>query len=339
VDFPDVLLAVIRHIGEALRTRENIELRLPVLDKLILNVVNKVRGTNLSKIEVNAEVVKLTADIKSSPDVRKIIREALEPNVSNLLDAANTLLDDAVIQLKQKGYRDLVLIVDNLDRIVLRDLPDGSNTHDRLFVNRGAQLNALRCYTIYTLPISIVFTPTARALRSIFGDGPKLLPMVKVCNREGGANPAGLQAMCDMVCRRLEAAGVASDAVFDKQETLKYLCRMSGGHARGLMQLMRAACITSGSLPLTHAVAEQVVQQASNDFERALNKPEYYDTLRQIAKEKSLPGSDNDQLLLYILSVLEYLNGGQWYAVHPAVQEIEKFKKPPRPTKNRKTKE
>jgi len=40
----------------------------------------------------------------------------------------------------------------------------------------------------------------------------------------------------------------------------------------------------------------------SNDFERALNRPEFFEVLRQIERSHALPGSDYDQLLLYNLS-------------------------------------
>ncbi len=74
----------------------------------------------------------------------------------------------------------------------------------------------------------------------------------------------------------------------------------------------------------------------SNDFERALNRPEFFEVLRQIDRSHVLPGSGHDQLLLYNLSVLEYLNGAAWYAVNPAVRVLEKLT-PPRRTRARRS--
>jgi hypothetical protein len=71
------------------------------------------------------------------PDARSQIRKALEPNVSNLIQAANDLLDEAVTRLKAKGYNDLVLIVDNLDRIVLRSIPDSQFQHTRTTIHQS----------------------------------------------------------------------------------------------------------------------------------------------------------------------------------------------------------
>jgi len=264
---------------------------------------------DFEKLELDAKIAKFTATIKSSPDARLQIRKAPEPNVSNLIQAANDLLDEAVTRLKARGCRDLVLIVDNLDRIVLRDLEGGLNTHDRLFLNRGAQLNALRCHIVYTLPISVDFSPKATALVNVFGRRPDVLPMVKVSEPDSMDNPTGMNVTQEMVRKRLAEATVAESAAFDSPETLNYLCRMSGGHVRNLLILIRSACTAAGTLPLTRRITEQAVRGMNNDFERALNRPEFFETLRQIDQSHDLPGSDHDQLLLYNLSVLEYLNG------------------------------
>jgi hypothetical protein len=105
---------------------------------------------------------------------------------------------------------------------------------------------------------------------------------------------------------------------------------MSGGHVRSLLILLCSACAAASALPLTRRVAEQVVRGMSNDFERALSSPEFFEVLRQIDQSHGLPGSRHDQLLLYNHSVLEYLDGGVWYAVNPAVRALEKFKAPKR---------
>lgn len=327
VDFPDLLLAIIRQVGKALREDLGIKLRPPWLIRFIDNLKNLLGSeVEFTQLELDAKIAKVTATIKSSPDARLKLRKELEPSVSNLIQAANELLDEAVIQLKTTGYRDLVLIVDNLDRIVLRDLGDGITTHDRLFINRGSQLNEVRCHVVYTMPISMVFSPKATALVNIFGRRPDVLPMVRVINQDGANNPAGMDTMRTIVHQRLAAAEVPQERLLDSPDTLDYVCRMSGGHIRNLLILIRSACTIAGVLPLTRAVVELAVQGLSNDFERALNRPEFFKVLKQIDQTRDLPGSVHDQLLLYNLSVLEYLNGEVWYVVNPAVQALEKFK-------------
>jgi hypothetical protein len=64
----------------------------------------------------------------------------------------------------------------------------------------------------------------------------------------------------------------------------------------------------------------------STDFKRALNDPAFFEVLRQVDRTRELPGSEHDQLLLYNLSILEYLNKEAWYALNPAVRLLEKSK-------------
>lgn len=60
-------------------------------------------------------------------------------------------------------------------------------------------------------------------------------------------------------------------------------------------------------------------------YERALNRPEFFDILRKIDETQDLPGTEDEQILLYNLSVLEYVNGKPCYAVNPIVRTMSKF--------------
>jgi hypothetical protein len=154
--------------------------------------------------------------------------------------------------------------------------------------------------------------------------------MVRVIQSNNTPDAAGMDAMRAIIRKRLQAANVGEDSAFDSGDTFDYLCSMSGGHVRNLLILLRSTCAAAGALPLTRQAAEHAVRGMSNDFDRALNRPEFFTVLREIDQTHELPGSDHDQLLLYNLSVPEYLNGKAWYAVNPAVRLLEKFRTPRR---------
>ena len=327
MDYPDLLLAIIRQVGKALREREGEELR-PLHLVRFFDDMKHLLGSEVvfEKLDLDVKIAKFTAAIKSSPSARLDIRKALEPNVSTLIQATNELLDEAVTLLKSKGYRDLVLIVDSLDRIVLRDIPNSQfNTHEQLFINRGTQLAEIRCHVVYTVPISMIFSPKATALTTIFSKAPFTLPMVKVLSRERQDNPAGLKAMGDIIRARLTVAEVVEADAFDSPETLAELCRVSGGHTRNLLILLRSACDYLDALPITRAVLEEAVQGMRTDFERALNRSSFFETLRSIDRTQDLPGTEDEQILLYNLSILEYINGEPCYVVNPVVRTMSKF--------------
>ena len=330
VGFPDLLLAMIRHVGKSMRELLNEELRPARLVSVLDGFLHKLKDIKVEAAQIDLKIAKLTATIKNSPDSRAKIREALEPSVSNLIDAANDLLDEAVLRLKSRGYRDLVIIVDNLDRIVLHPSADGQfNSHEQLFINRGTQLAALKCHVLYTLPISMVFSPNVQQLKNIFTSPCRTLPMVKVVDQQGADVAAGLQAMRDIVYRRLQAADVPKAAAIDTADTLTDLCRMSGGHLRTLHILLRSACVRLNDLPITRFAAEQAIGEMRVGMERALTRPDFFHTLKQIDETHVLPGSNLDEMLLYNQYVMEYLNGDVWYGVNPIVKMMSKFKSPP----------
>lgn len=213
VDFADVLLAIVREVGKTLREYLHEDLRPTRLNRFLEDMKTLLGSeVDFNSLTLDVKIAKFTAAIKSSPEARRDIRKALEPNVSNLIQAVNDLLTEAVTKLKAQGYQDLVIIVDNLDRIILRSIPDSQyNTHEQLFINRGSQLTQLQTHIIYTLPISMLFAPTATALTTIYSKQPFTLPMVKVLGRDHQDNPAGMDAMREMIRKRLTASLIPSD--------------------------------------------------------------------------------------------------------------------------------
>jgi hypothetical protein len=80
----------------------------------------------------------------------------MEPDTGNLLNAANDTISEAVLELNKKGYKGLVILVDDLDKIVIRPIDHlGCSSAEYLFVHRAAQLTAFNCHVIYSMPISL----------------------------------------------------------------------------------------------------------------------------------------------------------------------------------------
>jgi hypothetical protein len=99
-DFPDLLLAMVRQVGKALREQEKIELHPSWLNKLF-DGLKQLLGSEVQfeKLELDAKIAKFTGAIKNSPDARQEIRKALEPNVSSLIQESNKLFNEAALLL------------------------------------------------------------------------------------------------------------------------------------------------------------------------------------------------------------------------------------------------
>lgn len=324
-EFHDLLLAIIRRVYQALPEDVQEALRPGKLSEIWDFLKHRVR---LTKVDLGVKyIVNFAATLEIDANHRVRIRELLGRNTPSLIEVVNGLLEKAIVRLRNKGYSDLVIIVDNLDRIVLRDLDKGMDTHERFFIDEGAYLTSLSCVVVYTLPINMAVTPRVTTVEELFGRSAHVLPMVRVLQEDGKDDEDGMAMMRQVVRRRIQAADLIEETVFDSLDTEDYLCRMSGGHLRDLVMLLRSAGELVKELPVTRVAAQRAVREKSNDFKRALNRPELFDALRRVDEEHDLPGSERDQLLLYNLSVLRYQNndGRVWHAVHPAVRLMEKF--------------
>lgn len=204
---------------------------------LMRHVWDDIRGALNTKIaikdaEVPAGFGSLTLELKNRPNSRQQLREAIELHSTSLLEAVNDLLQTANARLRQTGHEGLVLLVDGLERLVLRALPEGATTHERLFLDRSEQLASLQAHTIYTVPISLFYSPRCTDLEQTFGEHNVPVPMIRLHEREQPSvspDSPGMRELRDMLEARCAFAGVEFQDAFDAEETADYLCRMTGG--------------------------------------------------------------------------------------------------------------
>ncbi|MCG6862845.1 MAG: AAA family ATPase, partial [Chromatiaceae bacterium] len=162
LDFPDLLVFVAAQLQEQLGRKG-----LPGFDPVttyLKRVWDDIRGllgaqVELEKVEVDAGFGKLATELRNRPSSRGLLRDAVEKHSTSLLDAVNDLLSSAQVSARTAGHTGLVLIIDGLDKLVRRDLGNGNNTHDRLFIDRSEQLASLQTHTVYTVPISLIYSP------------------------------------------------------------------------------------------------------------------------------------------------------------------------------------
>ncbi len=291
-------------------------------------------GTSLPKaIPLIGRVLsRLTEQIKTGDEIKRQIRQRLDSKIPQLIGGLNDLLHRADVEVQRKGQRGVVVIVDNLDRVTRKDLGDGRTSHDALFIEHGDQLCALRCHTIYTVPISMVYGLSARNLDGIF-DRRHVLPMIKSHEpREKGAGPseAGVQKLRDIVGLRIDV-----DALCEP-EAVEYFCEICGGHPRDLMTLVRSSIEDADEdapKPITLAAAKRAGNQLVSAFSRMIPE-EYFPKLAAVYETNKIKKDADHQAMLFSQSVLEYAGDPDdaepekepWHDVHPAVQRVKSFR-------------
>lgn len=252
-EYAEILFACTRHLVEAVQ----LENHNPLLDWM-RERWQSLKDLALTELEFDgleigtqiAQLAAITANLRATPDKRRELHQKINANTPSLVEALNDFIREAQKSLspQKKG---IVLIVDNLDRLVeVREEGKPSN-YDEIYLNRSEMMRGLECHVIYTIPIAMVYSGRATQLEDNY-DKPDVLPMIMVRNPDGTDNEAGLNKMKELIVRhlvlidpRLEQTlvgtvdGLDLPPVFDSAETLKLLCLMSGGHVRISCSLSR----------------------------------------------------------------------------------------------------
>ena len=338
VKYTDVLVVIVRRLVEGL-AQEGIKLDDKLLDDILMwfadtvyqmedkNTIETMLGSEISAgIEIPLILkllIKVTGQIKDSSETKESVRLKLDPQVSQLIARVNLLIQDAIVKIRKHGKKDLVIIIDNLDRISLKRIPNrpGITSHDELFIEHSEQLQSLDCHVIYTLPISMLYSSRATALTGSFPNY-SILPMIKTHERDGSRCGEGIEALKRVVESRVEAS------VFFRDDVVEYAAEMSGGMIRDFIRLFRYMFdfVDENDLPIEKSVAERAVNKLINEYNRMIPES-HFGLLAAVHRDKDIQNDDKHQLMLYNLSVLEYFNGPtSWFDVHPVVEKLPKFK-------------
>ncbi|MGD1699825.1 ATP-binding protein [Dapis sp. BLCC M229] len=333
-EYADILLACTRHLLEHLKKADP----QPLLDWL------KGRWADLKDLattEISLESLalesqisqyaKLTAKIRTEPTLRKKIRDKINPHTESLIEAINTFIGDG--KKKLASGSELVIIADSLDRIVPIVQPDGRSNHDEIFIDRSAQLKGLDCHTIYTIPISMVYSNQAPNLKIEYDD-PQVLPMIMVETPEGEVYELGVATIREIIDRRVKE--VKSDLsletdLFESREVLDKLCLMSGGHVRDLMLLMQNVIKRAGGkLPISARVVQRAITEARVSYKRSVQQEEWQ-VLADVSRSKKILNNQQYRNLLFNRCLLEYIYFDEqgekqvWYDVHPLIKGVQEF--------------
>ena len=153
----------------------------------------------LKDLDLKADPFKIGIAIKQVPGARARLRKHLEDRLPRIYDLVNSeILQPAREWLGGEGYEDVLIIVDQLDRIPQKQLNDrGLTNHEQLFLNSADVLRALQCDVLYTIPIELAYSHCHGRLSSdVFGGAILTLPMITVSGAAGESGIPRLIGSC-----------------------------------------------------------------------------------------------------------------------------------------------
>lgn len=324
VGIHEILIAIVRQVAEQVETRLAYRLQRGYFrdrwDRLKQLLLTKI---NFDDVTINAGLFEISKVLKNSPDVREQARRLLEPDTSNWLDAANLLLGEVQAALDKKGYRGLVVLVDDLDKMTVRPVKElNCSTAEALFVNRAEQLTALKAHVVYSIPLSLTRSLPQQQLKGKYDGEFPVVPMTKIRRPppEGGTHKAGMELFRTVIANRLQVVDAPDKSVFRNDRIRNDLIRLTGGHLTALMIYMRMA--VSRGLPISSQAVEDIRRGQRNDLLRQLRR-EHWSLLEAIAANGTYLESRNDEEafreLLENRVIMQYVNDIEWYGVNPVL--------------------
>ncbi len=212
--------------------------------------------------------------------------------------------------LKEKGKAGLVVIADAPELC----LKNGQSAVEA-FKN-------LACHSIFTVPLSLIYSSEPENLNQVFGLRPKVLAMVPVQSRNGEPCEKEMDLLKQMIMARAFPDADETErmkqvqAVFEKPELPETLCRMSGGSFSNLMRLL-FNCLQKNDPPFSQEIVEEVLREERDELMRKM-EPHEKDLLRKVMENQAAAGERERESLLRSHFIFEYQDkDGVWFSVNP----------------------
>jgi energy-coupling factor transporter ATP-binding protein EcfA2 len=267
---------------------------------------------------------KFKGSAKNSVSFKKVLKERVEPNFATLVNLCNDLISAIRLQLKEIDKEDIVIIIEDLDKVRL-------SVAKELFYDHAVQVTGLRTNVIYTYPNALHSNLNSNEIRNNFSITYEL-PMIKVNEKDGAKVAQGYTTMKAVVAARMDLS------IFEDEKLLDNMIQYSGGSLRDLFHLVVEAAENALDDDRTKIGEEDWIRaynRLKNDYKSTIadeidaeNKvvrpaKAFYDTLIKLkdSKSKTLDNTQEEMILRQNSCILTY-NGEKWYDVHPMVKDI-----------------
>ena len=300
--------------------------------KELLEISERYLGMNL-ETEVQAGIdapflakffAKFKAAAKTSTSLKEALKTKVEPRLSELIFNANLLISNIRDGLPAIKKDDLVIIVEDLDKLQ----PDKAQD---IFYYHSAPLTELKCHFIFTFPIALRYHIRFKTIQVNYNDA-YVLPMIKVAEKDGAPFKAGMDVMKRIVGARMDLS------LFNDKKILDDMIKLSGGCLWDLFRIIREAsdnALDNAQGQIRYDDFHSAYRTLKADYEatiaedsaKKISAEDYYEALKECA-ENDIKKPNATDIILDLrnnMTLLNY-NGDDWSDVHPVVKEILKEK-------------
>ncbi len=294
----------------------------------------RVKRIRLDKAEVGIDPLKLSFAVQDFPTARDEFRDLLRAQLPSVFDFVNNeLLPPARKYVREAhAYDDIVLIVDDLDKIPQKVLADrGVTNHENLFLEHAATLRSIRCSLLLTIPIELAYSPAQGRLRDEYGASIAAVPLVTLADRHANPIVEGQHALIEILGRRARHAFGDNTAdttasamrLFANRELLERVVHLSGGHVRSLLVMITALLGSVDEIPIDAQTFQYCVRGEARMLAKALF-PADREMLQRVKETQRPVEDDRFFVMLRNLYIFSYEAGvdEDWYGLNPLLHEI-----------------
>ncbi len=269
---------------------------------------------------IDLGVASIDVELRENPEFRARVRRAIEGSLGSFRKQAHEYVGELVAKIRESA-RDscgVVLVVDSLDHADNRsNFEELRNSILELFTGHHSLLTLPDMHVIYTVPPYLKFMSAGSA-------DVRMLTTVKVAGPDGTEFRPGVEALIEMVRRR--APDGDHERLLGSEEALVRLIRASGGHLRDLLRLLREVCASPlPGLPAGPGIIDHAEATVRNTLLPLAENEKAW--LRRVEANRD-PGLERDEQWGTLAGlfdrhlILGYVNGEEWYGVHPLVAEM-----------------
>jgi len=320
IDIPEIIAAILHRTEECILKEEGKDPGTALEDGYLTRLWNWLNKTDIALARAEYQIPsgpKLVAEMKTRPTLRQRVRETVAAHLTTFLGQAReemTILESRATALDRSG---IVVIFDSLEKLrgISSNWDQVLESAERIFAS-GAPYLQLPVHVLYTIPPALV----TRRFEQV-----QFMPMIKLRERDGISFQPGIDAARELIRRRVPDEVLIELLGPKAEERVVEIIRWSGGYPREIVRLLRNAFALS-TMPISDDDLQRIIGEIRDAY-RKIVPEEAFEWLAQVALDHYLTIKDDSHrkaadLMLQNNAVLRYLNGGDWFELHPAVHEI-----------------
>lgn len=289
-------------------------------------------GVELKEGELSGGIAKIKLALQSNPTVRERIRQFHEARLDQLVSQIESFFEDCASRIREhkklQATAKMLLIVDSLEHFGGNSAP---GQPDEIFASVLRMFNTYSRYlrlpewtVVYSVPP--LLHKLAPGIANAFGmTSTYFLTSVHVFeDRSTKVDAATVGTKLVPLVRKRVGEAIIERLI--QPEELRRVIEMTGGDLRDLIRAMRAVLLKALSED-KFPVSKEHLEQTFNDLRRPYLplSDRTRERLQHVSKHYDVPLADESNWASVMSDltqkrVLMYLNGTEWYGVHPMLR-------------------